>query len=87
MKYTGIVRRVDHLGRIVIPKELRRTMGIDTGSALEICTEDDSIVLRKYARGCTLCGSDDVLLELPGNRAVCEACARLIAAQMDTEVR
>lgn len=87
MKYTGIVRRVDHLGRIVLPKELRRTMHIDTGSALEICTQEDSIILRKYAHGCTLCGSDDVLLELPGERAVCEACASLIAAQMNPEVR
>lgn len=82
MKQTGIVRRVDELGRFVIPKELRRTMDIDTGSALEICTEEDSIILRKYACGCTLCGSDDVLLELPNGRAVCEACARVIAREV-----
>ena len=73
---------MDELGRFVIPKELRRTMDIDTGSALEICTEEDSIILRKYACGCTLCGSDDVLLELPNGRAVCEACARVIAREV-----
>lgn len=87
MKYTGIVRKVDELGRIVIPKELRRTMGIDTGCSMEICAEEDSIILRKYARGCALCGSDDVLLELPNGRAVCASCARVIASKLDTEVR
>lgn len=87
MKYTGIVRKVDELGRIVIPKELRRTMGIDTGCAMEICTEEDSIILRKYARGCALCGSDDLLLELPNGRAVCRACARAIAVYLKPEVQ
>lgn len=48
MKATGIVRRVDDLGRIVIPKELRRTMGIKEGDPLELFTEDGFIVFRKY---------------------------------------
>lgn len=87
MRQTGIVRRVDELGRFVIPKELRRTQGIDIGTELEIFADEDGIVLRKYARGCTLCGSDYVLLELPNGRAVCRACARVIAVQMDTEVQ
>lgn len=82
MKQTGIVRRVDELGRFVIPAELRRTQGIDIGTELEIFTAEDGIVLRKYARGCTFCGSDDVLLELPNGRAVCEACARVIVREV-----
>lgn len=48
MKATGIVRRVDDLGRIVIPKEIRRTMAIQEGDALEIYTTDDGILFRKY---------------------------------------
>lgn len=82
MRHTGIVRRVDELGRFVIPAELRRTQGIDVGDELEIFADEDGIVLRKYARGCTLCGSDDVLLELPNGRAVCASCARVIAREV-----
>ena len=49
MKSTGIVRKVDELGRIVLPIELRRTMGIEERDALEIYVEGSSVVLRKYA--------------------------------------
>lgn len=48
MKATGITRRVDDLGRVVLPVELRRNLGIDVGDALEIFTENDMIVLRRY---------------------------------------
>ncbi|MED4760232.1 AbrB/MazE/SpoVT family DNA-binding domain-containing protein [Priestia megaterium] len=52
MKTTGIVRRVDELGRIVIPKELRRILGIeDNKTHLEIFTEEDTIILQKYRVG------------------------------------
>ena len=57
MKTTGIVRRVDELGRIVIPKELRRILGIeDNKTYLEIFTEDDTIILQKYRvdRACAI---------------------------------
>ena len=47
MKSTGIVRKVDELGRIVIPKELRRKFGIDTKDGLEIYVEEDKIILKK----------------------------------------
>lgn len=49
MKATGIVRRIDDLGRIVIPKELRRVMRIDAGDAMEIYTENERIILTKYS--------------------------------------
>lgn len=55
MKNTGIVRRVDELGRIVLPKELRRTLGIQDGDPMEICVDGDSVVLKKYQDECT-CG-------------------------------
>ncbi|QPQ31011.1 AbrB/MazE/SpoVT family DNA-binding domain-containing protein [Lysinibacillus sp. JNUCC 51] len=48
MKSTGIVRKVDDLGRVVIPKELRRTLGIDEKDPLEIYMDDDKIILQKY---------------------------------------
>mgnify|MGYP001000922135 CR=1 FL=1 len=49
MKATGIVRRVDELGRVVIPKEMRRTMLINEGDPLEFLVDGQSIVLRKYS--------------------------------------
>ena len=48
MKSTGIVRKVDELGRVVIPIELRRNLGISEKDALEIYVDDDKIVLKKY---------------------------------------
>ncbi|MGM9624024.1 MAG: AbrB/MazE/SpoVT family DNA-binding domain-containing protein [Butyricicoccus porcorum] len=79
MKSTGIVRRVDELGRIVLPKELRDTMGIPEKTPLEICVNGDDIILRKYGRSCVCCGADNELLDIHGH-PVCEKCARKIAA-------
>ena len=56
MKSTGIVRKVDELGRIVLPIELRRTLDIAEKDALEIYVEGESIVLRKYQAACVFCG-------------------------------
>ena len=50
MKSTGVIRRIDELGRIVIPKEIRRNLGIRDGENVEIYTESDSIILKKYNR-------------------------------------
>ena len=55
MKSTGIVRKVDELGRIVLPIELRRTMGIEVKDALEIYVDGDHIVLKKYEPSCVFC--------------------------------
>lgn len=57
MKSTGIVRKVDELGRIVLPIELRRTMNIDVKDAMEIYVDGDQIVLKKYEPSCIFCGS------------------------------
>lgn len=75
MKSTGIVRRVDDLGRVVIPKELRRNLDIKEGDPLEIYVENDRIILRKYepACECIFCGNDDSVLEFKG-RTVCSNC-------------
>ena len=78
MKATGIVRRVDDLGRVVIPKELRNTLGIEDGDPLEIFTQDNLILLRKYAPGCVFCGSA-VNLQMIGGKRLCRACISEIA--------
>lgn len=80
-KATGIVRRIDDLGRVVIPKELRRTYGIAEGDPVEIYTSDEEIILRKYepADGCSLCGSiADRYVELGADKRVCVKCGQRI---------
>ena len=56
MKSTGVVRRVDELGRIVIPKDLRRTLDIAEKDALEIYVDGEQIILKKYEPACIFCG-------------------------------
>ncbi|WP_203226023.1 AbrB/MazE/SpoVT family DNA-binding domain-containing protein [Bacillus kwashiorkori] len=60
MKSTGIVRKVDELGRVVIPIELRRTLGIEEKDALEIYVDDDKIILKKYKPNMTCLITGDV---------------------------
>ena len=55
MKSTGVVRKIDPLGRIVIPMELRRTSGIKESDPMEIYTEGDQIILKKYEPACIFC--------------------------------
>lgn len=80
---TGIVRHMDSLGRVVLPKELRRTFGITADTPLEILTEGDAILLRKYrpADACALCGevSPDSM-ELHG-KFVCPRCRAALAGK------
>lgn len=75
MKSTGIVRKVDELGRIVLPIELRRTMGIDVKDSLEIYVDGDSIILCKYEPSCIFCGNAKDIVNFKGKN-VCSACAR-----------
>lgn len=56
MKATGVVRKVDSLGRVVLPMELRKMFLIDDGDAVELFVNEDSIVLKKYKPGCHECG-------------------------------
>lgn len=78
MKSTGMTRPVDNLGRVVIPKELRKVMNINESDRVEIFTEGkDIIVLRKYNPGCTFCGSMDKLF-IFGGKHVCGDCGNMI---------
>ena len=73
MKSTGIVRKVDELGRIVLPIELRRMLDIAERDELEIFVESDRIVLRKFESSCIFCGSDMGLRAFNGKN-VCSHC-------------
>lgn len=84
MKSTGIVRRVDELGRIVLPKELRDTMEIPEKTPLAIFVDGEDIILRKYGRSCVFCGGEDELFDF-FDRPICEQCARRIAAGLKGE--
>jgi len=79
MKSTGIVRKVDELGRIVLPMEIRNTLDISPKDPLEIFVEGDQIILRKYEPCCVFCGSinDNVLLN---GKRVCKACIEKLNA-------
>ena len=73
MKATAIVRKIDELGRIVIPIELRRVMDIGERDSLEIFVDGSAIVLKKYSRSCSFCGSDEAL-SYHLEKAVCSNC-------------
>ena len=74
MKATGIVRKIDELGRLVLPIELRRTLGIDIRDSVEIYVDDEHIVLKKYTPACIFCGETTDIMEFEG-RKVCKSCA------------
>ncbi len=78
MKSTGIVRKVDELGRVVIPIELRRTMSIEEKDALEIYVDGDKIILRKYEPACVFCGNADDIENYRGKN-VCCTCIKTIS--------
>ncbi len=78
MKATGIVRKVDELGRIVLPIELRRTLNIDIKDPLEIYVDGESIMLKKYQPACVFCGSSDDIKQIKGKN-VCAACVKELA--------
>lgn len=73
MKSTGIVRKVDELGRVVIPIELRRTLNIGEKDALEIFTEGDTIILKKYEPACVFCGQAKDVTHVKGKN-ICADC-------------
>ena len=73
MKSTGIVRKMDELGRIVLPMEIRNTFDLNPKDSMEIFVEDDCIILRKYQPACVFCGETRGCVAL-GEKRVCGAC-------------
>lgn len=74
MKSTGVVRKVDELGRVVIPIELRRTLGIAEKDALEIYVDREKIILKKYEPACIFCGNAEDVQHFRGKN-ICRECA------------
>ena len=66
VKATGITRKIDDLGRVVLPKELRETFMLEENTVLEIFTDEDKIILQKYSPGCLVTGSMEDLIEYRG---------------------
>lgn len=75
MKATGIIRKVDELGRIVIPKEIRTTLEVEEGTPLEIYVEGEQVILKKYEPGCVFCGNAKYVVEFKGKK-VCTNCIK-----------
>ena len=76
MKTTGIVRRIDQLGRVVLPIELRKTLDISENDPMEIFVEQDSIVLKKYGpMSCIFCGERQDVITFKG-KYVCSKCLK-----------
>ncbi len=74
MTSTGIVRRIDGVGRFVLPIELRRTLNIEDNDSLEIFIEDNTIILKKYQPACIFCGNARDVSAYKGKN-VCATCA------------
>ncbi len=75
MKSTGIVRNIDELGRVVVPKELRKKLGIANTDPVEIYVEEDKIILKKYIPVCHFCGSTEGLRSFR-EKNICASCIR-----------
>lgn len=82
MKATGIVRRVDELGRVVIPIELRNKFDINVKDPIEIFVDGNSIVLKKYEPNCIFCGSAKDLINY-NDKLVCKKCAEKIGKKLE----
>ena len=78
MKSYGIVRKIDELGRVVLPKEFRRSLGISNGDDVEILFHGDSISVRKYEPFCVLCTGKSELSEFE-DKFICRKCRERIA--------
>jgi AbrB family transcriptional regulator, transcriptional pleiotropic regulator of transition state genes len=86
MKSTGVVRKIDELGRIVLPSEIRRVFGIHEGDELDISVEGERVILQKRRDVCLFCSAENPALEYKGRR-VCERCAGELGRMGHFEVR
>ena len=73
MKSTGIVRKVDELGRVVLPIELRRTLDIEVKDSLEIYVDGNVVILKKYDPACIFCGGSKEITVFKGKN-ICPSC-------------
>jgi transcriptional pleiotropic regulator of transition state genes len=82
MKATGIVRRIDPLGRLVIPREILDTRGLGAGSPMAFYVEDEKIILQPYNPGCTFCGACDEVTLFCG-KPICYQCLDKLVKKKD----
>ena len=80
MKSTGVVRKVDELGRIVLPIEIRKVLDINQKDAIEIFTDNDRIILQKYQPCCVFCGNAADVIYFNGKR-ICKTCVEQLKTQ------
>lgn len=83
MKATGMIRKVDELGRIVLPIELRRNLDIAERDELEIYVDGDRIILQKHEASCIFC--DSSVVEPFRGKYVCSACVKELCAQTEDD--
>ncbi len=74
MKPAGFLCKIDKLGRIVVPKPLRTKFDLKIDDTIELFTDDESIILKKYRESCIFCGSEEELVAFQG-KTVCKHCA------------
>ena len=84
MKSTGIIRRMDELGRVVIPIEIRNQFNIAEKDPMEIYVDGSSIVLKKFEPNCIFCGNTKNLLEYK-DKLICEKCSKKIGELKNEE--
>ncbi|MBR5313892.1 MAG: AbrB family transcriptional regulator [Clostridia bacterium] len=73
MKSTGIVRKIDSVGRFVVPIELRTTLDLGTNDSIEIFTDEDKVILKQYQPACIFCGNADNVTYFKG-KLICKDC-------------
>jgi transcriptional pleiotropic regulator of transition state genes len=86
MKSTGVVRKIDELGRIVLPSELRKVFNIREGDELEISVDGEKVILQKRQDICLFCGAEQPTVAFKGRR-VCETCVGELGSQGKIELR
>ncbi len=77
MKATGFVKRIDELGRIVIPKDIRKTLSVDRNDFLQFFLDGDSIIMKKFGEYCAFCNGDDDVVRFK-DKFICENCLKQI---------
>ena len=86
MKSTGIVRKVDELGRIVLPMELRKMLDLNVKDPVEIFVDDERIILQKYYPACIFCGDADDVVYYNGKR-ICAKCLNNLKTKYWSSIR
>ncbi len=82
MKSTGIVRKIDRLGRIVLPMELRHTLDIQENDPLEIYVDESTIILKKYTPACVFCNHVEDVVTYNGKN-ICKSCIDQLSHTLD----